>query len=135
MTKVWALPSGLNQERNENGSKTLKDLLSENSGPFSKTSNVMLALELMEKGEELASNQVTKVHLINIIKVLCSHLEWAEVLEEHEETETKVTEVSNEENKENNQSNHSNTNIVIKNSEKICRFYRLGKCQYGKSGK
>ena len=63
---------------NENGSKTLSEVLSQSDGPFSKTLNVMLALELMEKGTELASNQVTKLHLANIIKALCAHLEWTE---------------------------------------------------------
>ena len=53
----------------EFGSKTLRGILTQNAGPYSKTENVMLALELMEKGTELASNQVTKIHLSNIIKV------------------------------------------------------------------
>ena len=52
---------------NENGSKILRDLLTQNEGPFSKSENVMLALDLMEKGTELASNQVTKLHLSNIV--------------------------------------------------------------------
>ena len=46
---------------NDFGSKTLKDVLTKTEGPFSKSENVMLALELMEKGQELASNQITKV--------------------------------------------------------------------------
>ena len=65
---------------NERGSKALKEVLSgQNLGPFSKNDNVMLALELMEKGQELASNQITKVHLTNIIKAICTHFEWTDV--------------------------------------------------------
>ena len=36
----------------------------------------MQALDLLSRGEELTS--VTKFHLTNIIKVLCSKLEWIE---------------------------------------------------------
>ena len=50
--------------------------LTKNQGPFSKTGNVMLALDQIAKGEDL--NQVTKQHLINIMKVLCTKLEWTE---------------------------------------------------------
>ena len=73
---------------NEKGSKTLKEVLNQSDGPFSKSPNVMLALELMERGQELASNQVTKVHLANIIKAICNHSEWTEELVEEENVET-----------------------------------------------
>ena len=75
---------------NENGSKILKGILTQNEGPYSKSENVMLALELMEKGTELASNQVTKVHLSNIIKALCEHLKWTEEVEEQDENKIDV---------------------------------------------
>ena len=61
---------------NEQGYDILKDELTKCEGPFSKTQNVMLALDLMAKGEELT--QVTKAHLSNIIKVLCVKLRWNE---------------------------------------------------------
>ena len=50
----------------------------------------------MENGEEL-SNQVTKVHLTNIIKALCTHLEWTEELTEQDKSENKIRENSTEE--------------------------------------
>ena len=58
----------------------------EEHGPFSKTSNVMLALDLMEKGDLMSSNQVTKSNLINLVKVLCMQLEWTEETEEQVQT-------------------------------------------------
>ena len=94
---------------NENGSKTLSEVLSQSDGPFSKTLNVMLALELMEKGTELASNQVTKLHLANIIKALCAHLEWTEEIWEQDKIENEISEDSNEEPIEN---THTVTNIL-----------------------
>ena len=63
---------------NDKESKTLKEVLIQSEGPFSKNTNVMLAMELMEKGQELALNQITKVHLTNIVKAICPHLEWTE---------------------------------------------------------
>ena len=72
----------------------LKAELDKSDGPFSKTSNVMLALDLMEKGELMSSNQVTKANLINLIKVLCSQLELTEESEEEFQTENEVTETS-----------------------------------------
>ena len=97
---------------NENGSKILRGILTENEGPYSKSENVMLALELMEKGTELASNQVTKVHLSNIIKALCSHLEWTEEIEESETVTTNETTIENEE-------TTTSVNVQSQNSEKI----------------
>ena len=66
----------MNFKLNEEGYNTLKEELSKNERPFSKTTNVMQALDLLSKGEELSS--VTKLHLTNIIKVLCSKLDWIE---------------------------------------------------------
>ena len=109
----------------EEGSKILKELLiqnEENTGPFSKTSNVMLALEPMQKGEELASNQVTKNHLTNIIKVLCTKLEWVEEPSDQEE-------VKNEASQDISTENESNA------SQKVCKFFRSGNCKFGRSGK
>ena len=48
---------------NEEGYNILKDELTKHIGPFSTTSNVMLALDLMALGEELISTKVTKTHL------------------------------------------------------------------------
>ena len=48
------------------GYNTMIEELTKNQGPFSKTGNVMLALDQIAKGEDL--NQVTKQHLINIMK-------------------------------------------------------------------
>ena len=36
---------------NENGTQILRRLLAQREGPYSKTDNVMLAIELMEKGK------------------------------------------------------------------------------------
>ena len=113
---------------NENGSKILKEVLSQAEGPFSKSTNVMLALELMEKGQELASNQITKVHLTNIIKAICTHLEWTEELIEQDESVENVNEeAANESTEEKpNEKIPDNTNaqIVTKNSQ-ICKFFRF----------
>ena len=115
----------------------LKAELDKSDGPFSKTSNVMLALDLMEKGELMSSNQVTKANLINLIKVLCSQLEWTEESEEEFQTENEVTETSSGDKNEEKVSKiiPSNAQSVTKNSQEICRFYRAGKCVHGKSGK
>lgn len=115
---------------NDFGSKTLKDVLTKTEGPFSKSENVMLALELMEKGQELASNQITKVHLTNIIKAICTHLEWTEELNE-QGTITEAPEDPMEENK----NIPLSVSNVKKESENICKFYRSGKCKHGSSGK
>ena len=69
---------------NDQGYDILKDELSENAATFSKTTNVMLAFDLMAKGEELSSTQVTKAHLANIIKILCNKLKWNEEPEEEQ---------------------------------------------------
>ena len=55
---------------NEQGYNILKDELNKNEEmSFSKTSNVMLAIDLMAQGEEITSTQVTKANLANIIKI------------------------------------------------------------------
>ena len=59
---------------NEQGYDLLKEELSKNEATFSKTTNVMVAFDLMAKGEELSYTQVTKAHLANIIKILCNKL-------------------------------------------------------------
>ena len=69
---------------NEQGYDILKEELSKNEATFSKTTNVMLAFDLMAKGEELSSTQVTKAHLANIIKILCNKLKWNEEPEEEQ---------------------------------------------------
>ena len=61
---LWKMALKLNEE----GYDILKDELTKNVGPFSKTTNVMLALDLMATGEDLTN--VTKAHLANIIKIL-----------------------------------------------------------------
>ena len=69
---------------NEQGYDILKEELSKNEATFSKTTPVMLAFDLMAKGEELSSTQVTKAHLANIIKILCNKLKWNEEPEEEQ---------------------------------------------------
>ena len=123
---------------NEQGYDVLKDKLtnSESEGPFSKTTNAMLALDLMVKGQELTLTQVTKAHLANIIKILCTKLKWKEKPEKETVSEnenlTNSTNVNGEKEKE---ETHSNGNFAPKKSEKICQFYRKGKCRHGRSGK
>ena len=117
----------------EEGYNILRSELSKKDGPFSKTSNVMLAVDLMEKGEEILSNQVTKVHLTNIIKVLCTQLEWTEESNEVPQIKNDTVEHASE---VKNEDNEIVTNTQNKpNSQDICKFYRSGKCQYGKTGK
>ena len=120
---------------NEQGYDILKDELTKNEGSFSKTTNFMLAIDLMSKGEELASTQVTKANLANIIKILCNKLKLNEEPEEDQDFETKDTNISPKENEEEGSTTQSNVNSVIKNSEKVCKFYRKGSCKHGKSGK
>ena len=119
----------------ENCYDTLSVELEKSDGPFSKTSNVMLAFDLMEKGELMSSNQVTKVNLINLIKVLCSKLELAEENEEEQEAENEVTENSDKNEEKVSKSIPSNAQNVTQNSQEICKFYRVGKCIHGKSVK
>ena len=75
---------------NDQGYDILKDDLSKNEGTFSKTTNVMLAFDLMENEEELTSTQVTKAHLANIIKILCNKLKWIEEPEDPQNCENEV---------------------------------------------
>ena len=92
----------------------------------------MLALDLIEKGEDLSSGLVTKSHLINIIKFLCSKLDWTE--EQEGQEEIKIEEPSQEQNEENKQVK-TNAKSVIRNSEQICKFYKNDNCHNGRSGK
>ena len=108
---------------NKEGYDILKEELTKQKGPFSRTNNVMLALDLLEKGDDLSLGMVTKNHLINIVKVLCSQLQWTE---EHDEQEIKTEESLGEKNDENRE--------VVKDSQQNCRFYKCGKCKFGRSG-
>ena len=114
---------------------TLKEELEkkEGQGPFSKSTNIMLAFDLLKKGDIMSSNQINKVHLINIIKVMCSTLEWTENNEDliETESETELT-VNSSENKDKEQINDQN---MTNKSQEICRFYKRGKCHHGKNGK
>ena len=112
----------------------LKEELEKNEvslGPFSKSTNMMQAFDLMEKGDLMSSNQVTKINLINIIKLLCSKLEWTEDLEENKKTNTEVKDDSSE--------NENKTQVNVqdenKKTQQNCKFYMVGKCQFGKNGK
>ena len=60
----------------ESSYKNLKEELEKIENQFSKSDNKMLAFDLMSKGEMTA--QVTKAHLVNIIKVLCKNLDWTD---------------------------------------------------------
>ena len=74
----------------ENCYDIFKAKLEKSDETFSKASNVMLAIDLIEKGELMSSNQVTKANLIDLIKVLCSQL--AEENEEELHIENAITE-------------------------------------------
>ena len=96
----------------------------------------MLALDLMAQGEELISTKVTKAHLANIIKVLCFKLKWNEdPMDIEEKSSIESTEEKNSIETNDDKEIHSNAQNEVKNSEKICKFYRVGKCQHGKTGK
>ena len=57
---------------------------------------MILALNLLEKGDDLSSCMVTKNHG-NIIKVLCTKLQWTEGHEEqHTNTEEPLVEKTDE---------------------------------------
>ena len=118
---------------NDQGYDILKDELSknENENIFSKTNNVMLAFDLMEKGEELTT-KVTKANLANIIKILCNKLKFNEEPEEDQVPENKDITISTNEKDE---TRNEETPSMKKNSEKTCKFYKTGNCKYGKSGK
>ena len=45
----------------EEGYSILKEELTKQTGPFSRTNNVMLALDLLEKGDDLSFGMVTKI--------------------------------------------------------------------------
>ena len=90
----------------------------------------MLAFDLMAKGDLMSSNQVTKVNLINLIKILCEQLEWTE--EEHLQSDSEATEDSSNAGVEN---NSVPTQKGIKNSQEICKFIKSGNCHYGRTGK
>ena len=114
---------------NEEGYNILKDELTKHIGPFSTTSNVMLALDLMAVGEDLVSTKVTKAHLANIIKVLCFKLKWNEDPMENEKNSIENTDekifIENTVEKnsiENTEEVHTNANSGEKNSEKIVNF-------------
>ena len=64
----------------------------------------------MEKGTELTSTQVTKVHLSNIIKSVCSRLEQTEEVDETE-IETITTDEITSENEE------TTTSVNVQNLE------------------
>ena len=90
----------------------------------------------MAKGEELSSTQVTKAHLANIIKILCNKLKWNEEPEEEQNFENQVENDTNESTKVNeDEESNSNVNTERKDSEKTCKFFKVGKCKHGKSGK
>ena len=120
---------------NDQGYDILKDELSKNEGTFSKTTNVMLAFDLMENEEELTSTQVTKAHLANIIKILCNKLKWIEEPEDLQNCENEVKTDAKRDIKKTDEENHSNVKHEEKNSEKVCKFYKTGKCKYGRSGR
>ena len=107
---------------NEKGTNALREVLSgQNQGPFSKNENAMLALELMEKGQELSSNQITKVHLSNIIKAICIHMEWTEEITEQEnDTIIQNEKIEEEEN------SPTNVDTQVKNSEKNMQVFQSG---------
>ena len=107
------------------------ELENSEGGPFSKFLNVMFALDQMAKGEFF--NQVTKVHLINIIKVLNTKLEWTE--ESNEVIHNVEKNDSSKEKHEGNQSSHTNSQSVTKNSQQVCKFYKAGNYQHGRSRK
>ena len=121
---------------NEQGYDILKDELTKYEGSFSKTQNVMLALDLMARGEDISSTQVNKVHLANIIKFLCIKLKWNEepVDMKSLENKTKNSDDSTQAGEEIEKIN-TNVSLVMKHSEIICNFYKRGKCKYGKSGR
>ena len=126
---------------NEQGYNILKDELNKNEEmSFSKTSNVMLAIDLMAQGEEITSTQVTKANLANIIKILCKKLKLTEESEENIEIEAKKDSNDSTNQIEENEKINSDVTDVTKSSQKTrsettCRYYKAGKCRHGKSGK
>jgi len=102
----------------ENSYKNLKEQLDKLETQFSKSDNKMLAFDLISKGE--MTTQVTKVHLINIIKVLCKNLDWTE--DEQMETLDNIEENQEEESTGNSSvhpGNSRNSNVqLVKRIEK-----------------
>ena len=109
----------------------LKSELDKSELPFSKSSNSMLAFDLMANGDLMSSNQVTKVNLVNLIKILCEQLEWIEESEVKIENETEPIINSSE----NTDKVQIDVPKVTNKTQEICKFYKSGKCQYGKNGK
>ena len=118
----------------ENSYKNLKEQLDKLETQFSKSDNKMLAFDLISKGE--MTTQVTKVHLINIIKVLCKNLDWTE--DEQMETLDNIEENQEEESPGNSSVQPGNSNVQLVRKELkngVCKFFKSGNCKHGKSGK
>ena len=113
----------------------LKSVLDSSELPFSKSTNSMLAFDLLEKGDLMSSNQVTKINLVNIIKILCEQLDWTLESEEKIESENVTNGNSLDETNLEIKSVPTSAQTVVKNLQDVCKFYRSGHCQHGRSGK
>ena len=89
----------------ESSYKNVKEELEKMENQFSKTDNKMLAFDLISKGE--MTGQVTKAHLINIIKVLCKNLDWTD----DEQIESLETVVQNQDDESTGNSNVNPENL------------------------
>ena len=82
----------------------------------------MLAFKLMENGEE-QSNQVKH-------QKPYTHFERTEDLTEQNKTEKRIKDDSTED-----ENDKRDVQDVKNSSENICKFYSLGKCKFGRTGK
>jgi hypothetical protein len=131
--------------------ETLNDIFTNQKefGPFVKGSDpndLKLALMMMSKGTEVSS-KLNKEHLNNIVKAFLMHLRLAEKVEikddQSNSIQSEIKEMAEEEVIEDDQSDKTGEKSEpaknIKQERKIlqnvCKFYRVGKCIYGMSGK
>ena len=118
----------------ESSYNNLKEELEKMENQFSKSDNKMLAFDLMAKGE--MTTQVTKSHLINIIKVLCKTLDWTD--DEQIESPETIEQNQDDESTGNSNVNPENSNAQHVRSDlknEVCKFFKSGNCKHGKSGK
>ena len=131
--------------------ETLNDIFTNQKefGPFVKGSDpndLKLALMMMSKGTEVSS-KLNKEHLNNIVKAFLMHLRLAEKVEikddQSNSIQSEINGMAEEEVIEDDQSDKTGEKSEpaknIKQERKIlqnvCKFYRVGKCIYGMSGK
>ena len=151
MENNFKMSGGIRIKIGDDKFETLNDIFTNQKefGPFVKGSDpndLKLALMMMSKGTEVSS-KLNKEHLNNIVKAFLMHLRLAEKVEikddQSNSIQSEIKEMAEEEVIEDDQSDKTGEKSEpaknIKQERKIlqnvCKFYRVGKCIYGMSGK